>query len=344
MCLFFDCPKLPELPKSRIISLIPPSAPYRVALDPGHFGGELAVLEDRVIAEPDQGINVREGNLAFHTAKIVQNWLEKKGVKVFLTREKPGRGAISVSYSDWLKSDKQIQNSIKTLEHKSIVPANWKKLIKDARNGKPLAIKLAFQKIYLRHDLYRRAELINEWRPHLTFIMHFNSEGQLKEKFEANNVNYNMAFVPGAIDAKSVQGKHNQKRFDFLANSPVIDESIKLCRSFLTHLVKETGVRPKVLWDQFPKSWKRTTYHGKWWGQFFQSRATGIYGRNLVLTRNVDSPLCYGESLFMDHKQEAINLSEFNGIPPKRIISVARAYAKAALDYLGISYRPNEFH
>jgi hypothetical protein len=65
---------------------------------------------------------------------------------------------------------------------------------------------------------------------------------------------------------------------------------------------------------------------------------TGIYCRNLFLTRLVHSPLCYGETLIQNYPQEALRLAnrdaEFNGEPiSSRVLEVAFAYFAGICKY-----------
>ncbi|MGJ8726506.1 MAG: N-acetylmuramoyl-L-alanine amidase family protein [Roseibacillus sp.] len=69
---------------------LPPLNQLHIAIDPGHIGGEFALLEQRNFQpfedDPDQ-IPVREGELTLATAKHLKPLLEKLGAKVTLVRE-----------------------------------------------------------------------------------------------------------------------------------------------------------------------------------------------------------------------------------------------------------------
>ena len=69
-----------------------------------------------------------------------------------------------------------------------------------------------------------------------------------------------------------------------------------------------------------------------------KSSQEGVFCRNLILTRYVNSPLVYGESLYQDNINESAWLNSCNYVAygykvPERIHSVAKSYLEAVLKY-----------
>ncbi len=70
--------------------------PFRVALDPGHFGGKYARLEQKWVIIDN--VSLQEGDLTLKTALLLKEKLEKVGISVFLTRSEEGKGAIDEEF------------------------------------------------------------------------------------------------------------------------------------------------------------------------------------------------------------------------------------------------------
>jgi N-acetylmuramoyl-L-alanine amidase len=59
----------------------------KVAVDPGHLGGEWARMEQRWYQPPDESTAVMEGEMTLMTARLLKRSLEAMGAEVFLLRE-----------------------------------------------------------------------------------------------------------------------------------------------------------------------------------------------------------------------------------------------------------------
>lgn len=182
--------------------------------------------------------------------------------------------------------------------------------------------KPSFRDTYNRLDLQARADKINAFKPDLTVIIHYNAELQpLSDK------NYNMVFIPGAFRNKELSTKEDRLQFLRLLLSFDLEDSLQFSRLVMDQLTQELGVPPVTEND-----------HVDYLETSAIKMSPGVYARNLFLTRNVLSPLCYGETLIQNNKQELLRLSNTDGaiagIPcPSRIKRVANAYFKAINDY-----------
>jgi N-acetylmuramoyl-L-alanine amidase len=73
----------------------------RVALDPGHIGGEWAEWEERLMHFRGTGFDIREGNITMSTALRLKELLSEQGANVFLARTKAGQAAMAVGFLSW---------------------------------------------------------------------------------------------------------------------------------------------------------------------------------------------------------------------------------------------------
>ncbi len=162
----------------------------RIAIDPGHFGGAFAELEERFIAIPSGNklLSFNEGTLTYLTALALKELLEKEGAEVFVTRSDIGRGAIKESFFEWLEKQPHLWISGDSLPQ-------------------------LFRKYYNRADLIARADLINAFAPDVTIMIHYNDH-PMDEKDTVAQANYNIIFIPGAFSCNELS--RPQDRYEFL--------------------------------------------------------------------------------------------------------------------------------
>lgn len=267
----------------------------RVALDPGHLGGEYAELEKRCIKV--LGVHLHEGDLAYLTAVKLKELLDKEGAIVMITRPGLGEGALSESFRTWESKQEAVSEKTKFIR-------------------------------YNREDLYARAEKINAFHPDLTLILHYNSEFSDDDKtVPLIEENYAVVFVPGAFSDHELDRERDRYEFLRLLVSGTVEQSIELSRKVAARFAKDLKV---PLIDPAKLSPKLEPYC------LLQER--GVYSRNLVLTRLIQSPVCYGEPLLQNHQKEAQRLSvndgEIQGTPcSKRLEEIARAYFEGIKAY-----------
>ena len=135
----------------------PPGKPLdglRVAIDPGHIGGQWAELEERFFIV-HSGPPVREGDLTLTVARLLKPRLEKLGATVCLVRSE-------------------------TEPVTPLRPANLLAMAKDS--GEPAASPDALQRLaerlfYRTAEIHARARLVNRTlQPDLVLCLHFNAE------------------------------------------------------------------------------------------------------------------------------------------------------------------------
>lgn len=275
----------------------------KIALDPGHFGGIYAGLEERFISIGK--VHFDEGTLTFLTALHLKQLLEQEGAIVFLTKENIGEGAYPEGFFDWLKHNPQV----------------WL--------TKPL--NKIFRLDYNPLDLRARAEKINQFGPDLTLIIHYNShhaEGDLPSNHFTTASNYNLVFIPGAFCKDELADLDARYEFLRLICTSDLQNSLDLSHHVLAKFSEILKVPVVEASDDI-----------RYLGKCCLKLEEGVYARNLALTRLVHGPLCYGETLIQNNAQEYKILGkknfQINGIPCSiRIKEVAEAYFEGIKAYL----------
>lgn len=273
----------------------------RIALDAGHVAGDLktAKLEGKFIEMTYKGEKIAfwEADLAWHTQNYLQRQLEKHGAIVMTTRQY-GKTAFGVDYDTWYTRF-------------------------DGQAEKPNKSRMFWR--YFRHkDNDERVRMVNEFRPDLTMIMHYNVDGGNRPWKRPCRSNYSMAFTGGAYMNGELFNK--ERRFNLLRFllTDDIEESAKLSHQVLRRLNSDVGIPTHP-----SSSYQRNTINTNY---------SGVYARNLSLSGRIYGTLCYAEPLFQDNREEVLRLNtrdyNFEGkMIPSRVVEVAKAYENAILDY-----------
>lgn len=303
----------------------------RVAIDPGHCGGHYALLEERYIDMPiDLEHNITtpltfyEGNLNVMTAYRLQAKLEALGAKVMLTKSKIGECLCEKPFDQWLKED--FDQAVEKLVALETDPVKQKQ---DRLYWKTQASRTEiFRSTYNFIDLQNRADKINAFNPHVTVTCHYNLAGEYEKngKTLGTAVDYTIFFVPGAFKKgmtkdeayKNASLKDPTSRYEFirLLVTDDLDQSVKLAL-----------IAKKHTEDAFSLP---AGDHCDYLKVLCLPASSGIYHRNLTLTRLVHSPILYGEPLCQDN----FNNASILGKNPEAIIEkVADVYTSSILDW-----------
>ncbi len=283
----------------------------KIAIDPGHFGGIFAQIEQRIVKiSPEEtgsedSLQVEEGTITYLTALELKNLLEAEGAQVLVTRDGISQGALKKSFFSWLSER----------------PALW--ISQDS-------LSKIFRTYYNREDLKMRAEKINAFNPDITIIIHYNGhlgDKEKEQKTTLTDVNYNLVFIPGAFCAHELNQSEERYAFLRLLVTDSLEESLKLSRCVANQFVEKLNI--PLIGENISTSYLE---------KMCLRQEEGIYARNLALTRMVHSPLCYGESLIQNNLEELKRLTakdaEIDGICcAHRIKTVARAYFEGIKEY-----------
>ena len=300
----------------------------KIAIDPGHIAGDydMAMTEAKKIKflkrnNPQlkqDSIFIAEGILTYATAQLLKVQLENEGAEVFLTRG-DNLSAFGISYNEWLtKKKKKYLDSL--FATGKINLSKKEKLMKMNK-------KEFFFEFFRDIDLIKRAELINQFKPDISVIIHYNVDEKNHNWEKPTTKNYCMAFIPGAFDAKVLQsdlGRINFLRLlvgdDLLLSEKISSLTVNAFKSKLN-----VSIASKNDADYLKNN---CTYASK----------EGVFCRNLALCRLIQSPLVYGESLYQDNVNEYEVLSKtdktYLGIKTnERVKQVADAYFEGILNY-----------
>jgi N-acetylmuramoyl-L-alanine amidase len=295
---------------------------YRIAIDAGHTAGDVETGEvERKFLKfkpaPELGLTdsiaIAEGMITYATVALLKDKLEQEGAEVFLTRPFNGSTAYGETFDEWLKTS-----------YKSTVEA-WTKAGKISASKKSWYLNQApksekFRLVFKDMELQKRADIINDFKPDFTVIIHYNVDETNTGWTKPGNKNFNMAFIGGAFMGGDLSTP--EKRFEFLRMlvTDDLEASVELSGSVVQSLEDNLLVKPAGTMD--------ATYLHK--GCLYSGKK-GVFCRNLQLTRNIHGPVVYGETLYQDNIAECVLLNqETDKLKNKRVQQAADAY------YIGI--------
>lgn len=300
----------------------------RIALDPGHFAGNLkdAKIEQKFIEFiPDSGsvlkdtIRFNEGKLTFQTAEILKQQLEQQGAIVFLTRPQQNYTAFNIDYQKWYDTKrKKVLDSLLLI--KNIDVKKHSTLLK-------LTKEKLFWEFFRDYELAERARLINAFKPDATVIIHYNVDEKNADWLKPTTKNFTMTFIGGAMTADNFNKAISKIHFIRLLLSNQLNQSENLSALTVNEFNKQL---------QIPIATKNDADYLK--NNCISTASKGVFCRNLALCRTINSPLVYGETLYQDNINECqlLNKNDFdfnNTKISKRIFETAQCYYNALTAY-----------
>ncbi len=316
-----DVKTLPKRNKTK------PLQGYKIAIDPGHFGNDLydAKIEQKYLYFPksnlkNDSIKLFESELNYQTANILKKKLEDQGATVFLTREKANYTSFNTTYQTWLKTNKKntldsllAQNKLTNSKYNYLINLNEYKF---------------FWEFFRDYELQNRANKINHFNPHATIIIHYNVDEKNAPWQKPTTKNYTMCFIGGSFTESNLDKTESKIHFLRLLLTNQLNESEKLSDFTVQNFSKYLSIPMAKYIDA-------DYLHNN----ALATKKPGVFSRNLLLCRIVNSPLVYGEALYQDNElelekltQNPINLSGINA--NKRLYEVAYCYFNAVLHYL----------
>jgi N-acetylmuramoyl-L-alanine amidase len=296
-----------------------PLAGVRIALDPGHIGGEWARLEERFF-QPETGPAICEGSLTLLTAKLLQPLLEALGATVTLVRDR----------TEPLTAERP-KNLLTAARHEldrlGIDPAN------PPSKAKIHTVEWQAEKLFYRTaEIRARAKLVNEsLRPDVVVCLHFNAAGTWGSPSAPtySQESHLHLLLNGAFSLDELT--HDDERHEMLLRllSGVHETELALAECVASTLSESTGLPP-------------FTYHAKALpvpGQPY------VWARNLLANRLYKCPVVYCEPFIMNHQETSLRLQagdyegiqDFNGTSHP---SLFRQYAHGVLQGLLRYYAP----
>jgi N-acetylmuramoyl-L-alanine amidase len=282
-----------------------------VAIDPGHFGGneEEAYFERRLVTVEGKYLpggkdkQFYESELTYTTALLLKDSLERLGATVLLTRDHLG-GAMGKSFQVWLRTD--FKKDVKTAYEKGDITSTYRDILYQNYKADTVNFKIRGElfEFYKFLDFRARIKKINDFKPNVTLVIHFNASetGKFygdKRYSELTKTNYSMAFIPGAILNTELEKPDQKIDLIRLLISPDLDNSARLAHLILEGHRKYFNIEP-IPYDSLVRMKNVVN----------QTKYPGVFARNLPLTRMVRGTVFYGESFYQDNIEMAKKLSQ----------------------------------
>jgi hypothetical protein len=315
--------------KWRPASALPPAkqpgvlAGLKIALDPGHIGGEWARVEERWFKSGDAP-SVEEGEMTLRVAKMLAVKLRALGARVSFVRDTPepvtpfrpkdfreaARGILRAAGND--NPPEEFDGPDDPLREQSV---RWQSEIL----------------FYRASEIRQRARRVNsKLRPDILLCLHFNAEAWGDERnpelIDRNHLHLlvNGSYLPPELEFDDVRLEMLQR----LLNR-THDEELKLADTAAAAMAKRTGLPPYQYTTDNVTKVGTTGY---------------VYARNLVATRVYQCPVLYFEPYVMNSHEvfARIQAGDYEGTRPVNGVerpSIYREYVDSVVDGLVEYYR-----
>lgn len=288
----------------------------RVALDPGHIGGQWARMEERFF-ERGKDRPVQEAVLNLTVARLLKTRLEAAGVQVFLTKDS------FEPVTDKRPEDFRLQAEQETaaLTRFDAFPP----LEREAARADAVR-KRAEMLFYRGSEITARANLLNEKiKPDLTICLHFNAVDwdDCQNLVDDDRL---VVFVHGNYLASELRDDEQKLRLfsKLLERSHPIE--LAAAGAIATALANATKLPP--------------VEYGPGSGSVRVGDNPYVFARNLAANRLVNGPVVFLEPYYQNNRlvYQRVQLGDYegtrdvNGVPMK---SIFREYADAVAGGLG---------
>ena len=265
--------ELPPAPEDR------PLDGLRIAIDPGHIGGDWARMEERwyQIADTDP---VTEGDMTLLTAKLLAPELESLGALVTLVRSTP--------------------DPVTNLR-----PDDLRFYARRLLSGAPEAkiLSLSQRLFYRTAEIRARASLVNNTiRPDIVLCLHFNAErwGPIPTMPELSPRNHFHMILHGAYLDSEIA--HEDERFELMHKifQRTHEEEAALAKALATSFLAATGL-PAYLYSI---------------GRPAKRLGPALWARNLLANRLYQCPVLFFEPYVMNNKEvyQRIQEGDYEGM------------------------------
>ena len=259
-----------------------PLAGLRIALDPGHLGGEWAKMEERWF-QVGNTQPVQEGDLTLKVARLLAPRLRELGAKVFFVRN--SNEPVTAKRPD------DFRELARKILIRNGVPQPRVDVLDSNDPEKEQTIRWQSEILFYRYsEIRRRAALVNfRLHPDLVLCLHFNAEGW----GDPNNPtltdnNHLHLLVNGSYLQQELE--FDDERFEMIRRllSRTYNEELPLADTVAGTMARETQLPPY----QYPTT-NSTTKVGT---------SGYVYARNLLATRLYRCPVIYCEPYVMNSK------------------------------------------
>ena len=281
-----------------------PVGALRVAIDPGHLGGDLAAFEDRSMSLRLPGgepVTLREGDLALRTALELRRKLAERGIEVFLTREAPAAGPHARLAELRPFADAFLRH---LAEDPAFLELEGRLSPLDRRRVRVAAGLYAVRKQFVFETLRDRMRRAAQRAPDLLVSIHFNaSRASTGESFPQELV----AMVRGNYQRQRLYNAYY--RFRAIRDALEVDAfnaEAHLAASCLRQVSGALGL-PRATANHYPDHQPILGADGA---------PTGVDAWNGVIFRYADWPTVLVEGPYVDERDEAARLHAGLAEPP----------------------------
>ena len=279
---------LPRAKKAGVLSGL------KIALDPGHIGGEWAKMEERWFKSGDSP-PVEEGEMTLRVAKMLADKLRALGARVLFVRDK-SEPVTPFRPQDFREAAREILKAGGTENPREDFDGPDDPL-------KDQTVRWQSEILFYRgSEIRQRARKVNsKLRPDLVLCLHFNAEAWGDERnptlSEKNHLHLivNGSYLPPELE-------FDDERFEMLQRllSRVYDEEIKIADKAAATMANKTGLPP------YQYTTDNVTKVGT---------SGYVYARNLVATRLYQCPVVYFEPYVMNSHEVAarIQAGDYDG-------------------------------
>lgn len=292
--------QLPPAPVDR------PLEGLKIAIDPGHIGGEWAKMEERWFSVGGAPA-VCEGDLTLRVARILKPKLEALGATVSLVRNSP--------------------EPLTTLRPESLLSQ-----ASDSSDSGADLRKVAERLFYRTAEIRARADLVNQTlKPDLVLCLHFNADpwGNANKPALVDRTHFHLLLNGGYTDDEVVL---SDQRFELLRKllQRTHEEEAAVGADVAAAFYSAAGL-PAYTYNAAGKNARTVD------GNPF------LWARNLLANRLYDCPVIFMEPYVMNSKHDyaRIQAGDYEGlrdIGGKKQPSIFREYADALTDGLKKHY------
>jgi hypothetical protein len=296
-----------------------PLSGLRIALDPGHLGGEWAKMEERWF-QVGNTQPVQEGDLTLKVARLLAPRLRELGAKVFFVRN--SNKPVTAKRPD------DFRELARKILIRNGVPQPRVDVLDPNDPEKEQTIRWQSEILFYRYsEIRRRAALVNfKLHPDLVLCLHFNAEGWGDPNNPALTDNNHLhLLVNGSYLQQELE--FDDERFEMIRRllSRAYHEELPLADTIAGAMARETQLPPY----QYPTTNSTTKIGTRGY----------VYARNLLATRLYRCPVVYCEPYVMNSKDAFARIQagdyegtrNINGVERK---SIFREYADSVADGL----------
>lgn len=317
---FADAPKSPprywrkrsELPAGK------PLAGLRIALDPGHLGGDFAKMEERWF-RIGAGVPVAEGDLTLRVAELLAPQLTTLGAEVLWVRRAPGP-TTPKHPTDFFPMARALLAAQGVTKPREIYRS-----MEEPGRGETVQSQAELL-FYRQAEIRHRAHVVNdELKPDLVLCLHFNADAwgdPNRPAFVPSNHFHTL--VNGCYSASELRLDDN--RFEMLQRllGGVTEEEQRISTAVATHMARTLALPPYIYRRDIATRVNGSPY---------------VWARNLLANRLYRCPVVFLEPYVMNSQEiwERVQAGDYEGL---RLIagsvrkSLVREYADAVAEGL----------